>query len=265
MLTHSLACAAAAALCWPPVRGSAARLGVLAPSRERRGLPKPRKAFAFGLVPLLFVVPPMVWAAGALLGLAGWRQWHARRRSKSGFAMRRAMAEALHAMVVDLRAGATPALAAESAAADAPRPVAEILDAVAGAARLGGNLDETLATVTTAEPLSAARRRLVRAWSLSQRHGLPLADLLDAVRQDITAELRFTSQSEAAMSGPRASAMVLAALPVFGLLLGEGMGAHPTHILFATPSGNALLLLGTALITTGAAWSAHLTRRGAPR
>ncbi|WP_240323121.1 type II secretion system F family protein [Amycolatopsis ruanii] len=265
MLTHSLACAAAAALCWPPVRGTVARLRALAPSVRRRGLPKPRKAFALGLMPLLFVMPPMVWATGALLGWAGWRHWHARRRSKSGLAMRRAMAEALHAMVVDLRAGAPPALAAESAAADAPRPVAEILEAVAGAARFGGNLAETLATIPTVEPLSAARARLVRAWSLSQRHGLPLADLLDAARQDITAELRFTSQAEAAMSGPRASAMVLATLPGFGLLLGEGMGTHPVHVLFATSSGNALLLLGAALIVAGSAWSAHLTKRGAPR
>ncbi|MDQ0378715.1 type II secretion system F family protein [Amycolatopsis thermophila] len=173
------------------------------------------------------------------------------------------MVEALHAMVVDLRAGAPPALAAESAAVDAPRPVAELLQAMAGAARLGGDPAGALATIPTSRPLAEIRGRLARAWSLSQRHGLPLAELLDAVRRDIAEHLRFTTQAEAAMSGPRASAMVLAALPGFGLLLGEGMGAHPVHVLFATAGGNTLLLAGTVLIVAGAAWSARITRRGA--
>ncbi|NIH78109.1 type II secretion system F family protein [Amycolatopsis viridis] len=217
------------------------------------------------LVPVLFLVPPMVCAAGVLLGWAGWHRWRARRAAKTGLAMRRALAEALHAMVVDLRAGAPPALAAESAAADAAPPVADILEAVSGAARLGSDLAAALATVPTADPLLPARGRLVRAWVLSQRHGLPLADLLDAVRRDISAELRFTSQAEAAMAGPRASAAVLAALPGFGLLLGEGMGAHPVHILLATGGGNLLLLLGTGLVIAGGTWSARITRRGALR
>ena len=265
MLTPSLACAAVAVLCWPPVRDAGVRLRALAPPTRRRIQPVPRKAFALGLVPLLLVVPPMAWAAGVLLGWAGWRHWNSRRGVKSGLTLRRAMAEALHAMVVDLRAGAPPAPAAEYAAADAPRPVAEILEAVASAARLGGDVAAALTTVDTAGPLVGIRGRLVRAWSLSQRHGLPLAELLDAVRRDITAEVRFTNQAEAAMSGPRASAAVLAALPGFGLLLGEGMGARPLHVIFATGSGNMLLLLGTVLIITGGAWSARITRRGALR
>jgi len=190
-----------------------------------------------------------------VIAWAAHRWWRARREAKVRLATQRALVEALHAMVVDLRAGAPPALAAESAAADAPDDVARLLRALAGAARLGGE-------PATGAPDDEIRRRLVRAWSLSQRHGLPLAELLDAVRRDLGADLRFTSQTEAAMSGPRASAMVLAALPTFGLLLGEGMGAQPVRVLFGTPAGNALLLLGTVLIVGGAAWSNRITRRG---
>ncbi|GAB3581874.1 type II secretion system protein [Amycolatopsis endophytica] len=262
MLTHTVTCAAAALACWPSARGSTGRLRALAPPVTAR-IPLPRKALALGLVPLLFLVPPAVSMAGALLGWSGWRHWRARRRAASSLTTRRAMAEALHAMVVDLRAGAPPDLAAESAAADAPRPVAELLEVMAGVVRFGGDLAGAPASVATAEPLGQVRGRLVRAWALSQRHGLPLAELLDAVRRDITAHVRFATQAGAAMSGPRSSAMVLTALPVVGLLLGEGMGARPVHVLFATPGGQLLLLLGTVLIIAGVGWSARITSGGA--
>jgi tight adherence protein B len=63
------------------------------------------------------------------------------------------------------------------------------------------------------------------------------------------------------MAGPRASGTVLAVLPLLGVLLGEGMGAHPVHVLLATPIGQTLLALGTTLIATGLYWITRLTTR----
>jgi len=61
------------------------------------------------------------------------------------------------------------------------------------------------------------------------------------------------------MAGPRASGAALAALPALGVLLGEAMGAHPLHILFANSLGQALLAAGTILICLGLRWINRLT------
>jgi tight adherence protein B len=169
------------------------------------------------------------------------------------------MAEALRTMVAELRSGAPPTLAAESAGADAPSDVAAVMRTLAASARFGGEV------VLTAPDNAAARvdEQVAKAWHLSRRHGLPLAELLDAVRRDVAAGVRFAQRANASMSGPRASAAVLAALPGVGVVLGEAIGARPLHVLTGTSPGQLLLVLGSALILAGVAWSARLTRSGA--
>ena len=157
-------------------------------------------------------------------------------------------------MVAELRAGASPAAAAESAAADTSGQSADVLRALAGSARFGGELAE-----------ASIPGELAKAWSLCHRHGLPLAELLDAVRRDFAATARFALRAHAGMSGPRASAVVLAALPSLGLLLGEAMGARPLHVLTGTSIGGLLLVTGSALILAGVGWSVRLTNPGLVR
>lgn len=134
--------------------------------------------------------------------------------------------------------------------------------AVAAAARLDGDVARALATDRTT-PTATARvfRQLSQAWILVQRHGLPLADVLDAVRGDLDARGRFARQTLARMAGPRASATILALLPALGLALGQAMGAHPLRVLTATPTGQLLLLIGVALTCAGVTWSARLTHQ----
>jgi tight adherence protein B len=57
---------------------------------------------------------------------------------------------------------------------------------------------------------------------------------------------------------------VLAALPVLGVLLGEGIGAGPWHVLTGTSSGLALLVLGTGLACAGILWSGRITAKAVP-
>ncbi|HEX4701153.1 MAG TPA: type II secretion system F family protein [Pseudonocardiaceae bacterium] len=174
------------------------------------------------------------------------------------------MTDAIHGMVAELRAGAHPVTAAESAAKDATAPADNVLTTIASTARLGGDLASVLPGLTHDNPaLTPALRPLIHAWSLAQRHGLPLADVLDAVRRDVASRLRFAHKVKAQMAGPRASGTVLAALPLLGVLLGEAMGAHPTHVLLAGPLGQSLLAIGTTLICTGLYWINRLTTRAA--
>ena len=142
------------------------------------------------------------------------------------------------------------AAAAEVAAQDVSGEARRVLRALAASARVG--------TVTPSE--TGLPGQVATAWSLSQRHGLPLAELLDAVRRDFVARTRFVRRADANMAGPRASAAVLATLPGVGILLGEGMGARPLHVLATTGAGHMLLLLGAGLILGGVVWSVRLTK-----
>jgi tight adherence protein B len=168
------------------------------------------------------------------------------------------LAEALRSMVAELRTGAHPATAAEAAAVDAQAAAARAMRAIAAAARLDGDVHRAL---TVTQPTVPALGQVSRAWTLAGRHGLPLAEVLDAVRGDLQARARFARQVLARMAGPRASATILALLPAFGLALGEAMGARPLHVLTGTGSGQLLLLTGVTLACTGVAWSARLTRQ----
>jgi tight adherence protein B len=50
-------------------------------------------------------------------------------------------------------------------------------------------------------------------------------------------------------------------LPVLGVLLGEGMGAAPLHVLFTGGLGQTLLAMGVTLVCVGLYWITRLTSR----
>lgn len=268
ILAHNSAlfCAAGALALWPAPPTAFARLAALCPSSAalERHTRRPRiRAKSLVTLILLLAIPlpgPAVAISAGLLCVAGYCHPRVSSRGKAEIVGARGMAEAIRGMVAELRRGAPAALAAESAAADASGRAAAAMRMLAGSARLGGELP---ASDLGANGLDHAR--LAKAWSLSRRHGLPLADLLDAVRRDILASARFAARIDATMSGPRASAVVLATLPALGLLLGEAVGAAPVHVLTGTSAGRSLLVVGALLILAGVAWSARLTGPGVPR
>jgi tight adherence protein B len=270
MVISALCCCSLALLAWPERRSAAGRLAALGTSQKKKGIERAgprfgsRRLLIIGLLPVVVLLGPVGGVSAALLIAAGWQQRRMRQRTKAEIAGSTAMAEALRTAVAELRSGTPPAVAAETAAADAPADVAAAMRALAGSARFGGEAGTTT-TTTVSRSGSRLPEQLAVAWSLSRRHGLPLADLLDAVRRDVAAAGRFAARADASMSGPRASAAVLAALPGVGLLLGEAMGARPAHVLIGTSAGQALLGLGSALILAGVLWSAKLTRPSALR
>jgi tight adherence protein B len=58
--------------------------------------------------------------------------------------------------------------------------------------------------------------------------------------------------------------VVLAGLPVLGLLMGSGVGARPWSVLTTTAAGQVLLVVGVLLELAGIAWTGRLARRAAP-
>jgi tight adherence protein B len=96
---------------------------------------------------------------------------------------------------------------------------------------------------------------------LSARTGCSLAAVTAAVEDDLRARHRLRLELRTATAGPRASAMLLAGLPVLGLAMGSGVGADPWRVLTTTGTGQLLLVLGVALELAGLSWTGYLVRR----
>ncbi|MFC3454995.1 type II secretion system F family protein [Amycolatopsis speibonae] len=206
-------------------------------------------------LPALCVLPllGLGWALATLmltLTVRQERRWRA--RAKTALAEAELTASVLRTMTGELRAGAHPVAAAEAVAEAVPAASGRLRGLIA-AARLGGG---------TADP--DAPSALVNAWALAGRYGLPMAGVLDAARRDAEAEIGFRRRLKAKMAGPRASAAVLAVLPLLCLVLGEAMGASPVRVLSGTGAGQSLLVVGSGLIWAGTAWCRALTGRVAP-
>lgn len=273
----AMAAAGVALLLWPQ-RRSGRRLRnlvgrVTATESTRRSWPPSRSWRVIAVAGSVAVLPAVLWVGPGAVLAAGCAaaavlvQVRARRRVRRGVAALAGLAEALRAMAGDLRSGAHPATAAESAAHDAPPDIAPVFGAIAASVRLGGNPDAGLAGVpsgTGSLPVGVLER-VTTAWSLARRHGLALADIVAAVHRDVATRARLAGTLDARMAGPRASALILAGLPVLGVLLGEAMGAAPLAVLFTTAPGQVLLAVGSGLLLGGVAWTSAITGRVLPR
>lgn len=213
---------------------------------------------------------PVVMAAGAstagiggacaatAMAVFGARYWRSRRRARRRLADASAFACGVRLLVAELRAGAHPVTAADGAANEATPELCAFFRDLAASTRLGGEVTSVLRGQEPVE-LRAPAGRLLRAWVLAQRHGVALADLLDAVRRDVEHGAAHLRESEARMAGPRATAAVLSGLPALSLMLGEAVGARPIAVLTATTLGQVLLVTGIGLVCVGLFWTMRLT------
>jgi tight adherence protein B len=261
----------AAVLCWP-YRPARARVAVFDPSRPARGrlrnaMRRPSVAIAatVGCGIGLVTAGPAGAIATALAAATVVSRWRARRREARSLAVVADLAAVLGLLTAELRAGAHPATAAERAASDAGPVTAAALTSVATTARLCGDVPQALrreaqAVAALQQPLD----QLAAAWTLAERHGIPLADVLDTVRGDLDHRVRARRRLHASLAGPRATAAVLACLPVLGLLLGQAVGGQPWRVLTESAAGQALLVLGVLLICAGLSWSARLVAGATP-
>jgi tight adherence protein B len=161
-------------------------------------------------------------------GAATARWWAGRdRRAVATAAI--GLSDALGVLVAELRAGVHPSDAAR-VAVDGPVDATQALSAAAAAARLGGDVPAALRGAGSAQ-LRSWLDRLADAWSLADRYGIPLADLLDVVRSNTEQRVRFAAEVQARLVGPRATAPVLAGLPLLGLALDHAVGASPLQVL----------------------------------
>jgi tight adherence protein B len=101
--------------------------------------------------------------------------------------------------------------------------------------------------------------RLARAAvRLADRTGAPLAELLERVEADARTADRGVAAAAAQAAGARATAWLLAALPLGGIGLGYAIGVDPVAVLLHTPVGGGCALAAVALQIGGLLWAERL-------
>lgn len=237
--------------------------GLLEPLQARYGWRIGREALSLpaGLVLALLaasVVPALVGAAA--VPLAGrWRRKRRRRATEENTAA--AVAQLSATLAGDLRAGLSPhgALAGAVLSEGWPdRPgLAESATLLLAAARFGGDVPAALRTAAR-QPGAEGLAGVAACWQVAVDGGAGLADGLDRIADALRAERDQREDLRAQLAGPRATAVMLALLPVVGVALGAGLGADPLRVLLDSPAGLVCLLVGGLLEWTGLAWTARI-------
>jgi tight adherence protein B len=224
--------------------------GALLPAWPSRGLDRLRG-------------PWVVDVTGVADGVVPGRAWpeRARRRLMRGRAAarnRRCLIALADALCAELRSGAVPRDALWRAARDEP-PFA----AVAAAARSpAGDVVATLREQATL-PGGAAAADLATAWLVCEATGGRLAPAVSRLAVGWRDEEQVRREVSAQLAGPRATAILLAALPVVGLLMGGALGADPVALLWQPSMALFVVVPGVLLEAAGVLWTARITRRAA--
>lgn len=244
----------------PPPRGR------LAPQAVQAHVPRGFLAAAILGVALIGVarLSLALAAAAVLLGLTAARRYRRRRRAIRRRHERQLIAAGLEVLVGELRAGAHPVDAFTAAATETDGVVARTLLTVASRARYGADVSAGLREAARTSASPDCWERIAVCWTLAAEHGLAMATLMDAAHHDVVSRQRFSDTIHAGLSGARATAAILAAMPLIGVLLGGLIGAHPVSFLLGGRLGAVLLILGVALMCAGVIWADRIIDRAVP-
>ncbi|ETB07945.1 membrane protein [Mycobacterium avium subsp. paratuberculosis 08-8281] len=126
---------------------------------------------------------------------------------------------------------------------------------------MGADVAAGLAAASRSSARPEHWQRLALCWRLAGDHGLGIATLMRAAQRDIAERQRFSARVSSSLAGARATAAILAALPVLGVLLGQLIGARPLDFLLGGQVGGWLLLVGATLACAGLLWADRIVDR----
>jgi tight adherence protein B len=216
---------------------------------------------------LLLPLAGLAWGpAVAVLSVAAALsiRWAAATRQRAGqIARERARAlDALSLLGADLRAGRAPADALAAAASVACGASGRALAAAASTARLGGDVAGALEVHGSGVPTVLAG--LGACWQLCHEVGSGLAAAVERLEEGLRAAEAQRRAITAELAGPRATAQLLAVLPVAGIGLAAALGTHPLQFLLHTPLGLGCLVVGLLLDVGGVLWTRRLIAGALP-
>lgn len=239
-------------------------IGVPAPSPlERLGADRAEDLHPWRWWPL--ALPLLVLELGlagtavvTLVGAVARRSWLRRLAEQAREAERASAGEAMSVLAAELRAGRPPADAFEAAAGLAVGPLAVALATAASGQRWGVDASATLAQSAPTSAVPGVLRGLAACWQVCSTSGSSLAAAVDQLAASLRAERAQRLAVDAELAGPRATAGLLAMLPLLGLSLAAGLGAGPVHVLLHTPLGVGCLVAGVGLDLLGLWWTDRL-------
>ncbi len=132
--------------------------------------------------------------------------------------------------------------------------------AVLAAARFGGDVPGALGEAAR-EPGAEGLLGLAACWRVAVDRGAGLATGLERLEGALRAERDQRADLRAQLAGARSTAVMLAGLPVLGLLMGGALGAEPLRVLLHTGAGLGCLAVGGVLEGVGAWWALRIVRR----
>ena len=187
----------------------------------------------------------LVAVAGAGLFGLGLRR-RARQRAQAA-EFRVEVAKVIRSASAELRAGVEPDAALHAAASDA----SAAWDPVHAA---GGADVRTALQQVAATPGGASLAEVAAAWHLAEQAGAPLAAIFDRMVESLQAEVELDREVAVEAGPARATARLMAVLPVFGLGLGLLLGVNPVAVLVGSGLGVSCLVAGLMLACGGVWW-----------
>ncbi|WP_258534420.1 type II secretion system F family protein [Streptomyces sp. PT12] len=211
---------------------------------------------AAGLLASAWGGSPLPLLASGLLAPLAVRRWRDRKAQQTADERRDEVITFCTALAGEVRAGRPPAqamTAVGTAGLGVPGGGA------VAAARYGGDVPAALRAAGR-QPGAEGLRGVAACWSVAVDGGASLAAGLERVAGALRAERDQQEELRAQLAGPRSTALLLGALPVFGLALGAAMGVSPLRVLLGTQAGLCCLALGAVLEWAGVAWVRAITR-----
>lgn len=167
---------------------------------------------------------------------------------------RQRLAEGIAGLAAELRSGQPVRTAFVRSVDPALAPHAVV------AARWGGDVAEALcedAALTGQAPL----RSVAACWQVGEGSGAGLAAAIDRLAATLRSAEEVRSELSAHLAAPRATARMLAVLPLVGVLMAMALGGNPLAWLLSGVAGRLCLMGGIGLSVLGLWWTGRIATR----
>lgn len=169
-----------------------------------------------------------------------------------------AVLEVCDLLAADLAAGRPPEAALAAGAHRWP-PLAPVVEAM----RLGADVPDAMRRLAAQRRGAADLRWVAGAWQVAQHSGHGLSAALHRTADGLRARRRTRRLVDSELASARATARLVACLPLAVLLMGSGTGSDPWSFLLGTPVGWVCGALGLGLVALGLGWIERLADRAA--
>lgn len=225
---------------------------------SRHGVGLAAVIVAGGVVAVLVLATPVL-AALALVATgataAGAALWRRRRRRRLAEATSAQVLEVCELIAGELAAGRPPGDCLDRAA-DVWSPLAPVAEAF----RVGADVPASFRALASTLDGTRDLRIVAAAWQVAHHTGEGLGAALDRVAESLRAAAATRRVVTGELASARATARLVACLPLLALAMGSGAGGDPWGFLLGTPAGLACLAAGLAFGFAGLWWIEAIAR-----